>query len=260
MLLTVFLAAMVVTSSCISVFAATTLHNPQVKDGVAKWERIKFGKKDGNDLTWRVLKVNKADNSALVLMDGFAFSTTSGSKYYAMSSSPFVWKNSLIRTRLEERAASWFTNDEQNSICSTSIDGTDGDKLFILTRDDLLNTNYGFIDGKSRAFNDTYYYLRTAKTNAIYYCNDSGDVDGDVAPNKEKAGNYFISTRPAMWIKLDANFTYAGTIDSNGNVNETEHLSESLPNTDSSDARGTFLWIFAACAVATLTSYIFKRR
>ncbi|MDO4976310.1 MAG: DUF6273 domain-containing protein, partial [Eubacteriales bacterium] len=158
------------------------------------------------------------------------------------------WSESLLRTEMNEKMYSkMFDEDQKTAITGTQI----GDKLFLLTKERLTNSDYGFEvdDSKisdSRAAKCTdyckysnLYYDESDKSgikvdsvtgNCRYWVYDGGvggtyphhplvSYDGTIKNAAEDDKN--VGVRPVIWFKpMDNVYSYAGTVCSDGTANE----------------------------------------
>lgn len=181
-------------------------------------------------ITWTILK--KSNDEALVLsdmvIDSQAFKDAVSGGGYALDANgnstgkdahEYVYSD--IRTMLNETF--WdtaFSDSQKKTIYTTIIDdageGVAYDKIFLLSYDDLKNTEYGFTDDASRQKTCTdyakmqgaygsdgiypYWWLRTPNVaNRIQVCYVS--YTGGMGKNQKAHMNY-TGVVPAIWIKL----------------------------------------------------------
>ena len=140
--------------------AKPVLSNPVVSsEGMVTWDCVYFGKYPQSDRTgeaseaikWRVLSVSEGE--ALLIAD-----SNLDVQRYNDSFGMVTWENSTLRSWLNDYFLNKaFSIEEQNYILDTVVDnfsdnqyGISGgndtvDKVFILSADEAMNTEYGFV-------------------------------------------------------------------------------------------------------------------
>ena len=221
------------------------------------------GKADETDekepVKWRVLSVDSAGNALLMadkILDYRNFNDNEAGDIAWGQSDMRKWLNST--GGLEEDLGflqTEFTEQERAMIRYREIEtivGSDSlktrDSVFLLSTQDSVNAGYGFwtkdIESKNRVAESTAYaagkqqtvenqwWLRThswvssAEIAARVFVKPDGTVTGDGVKN-----NTFYGVRPALYINLAdfTQWTYAGTVDADGNTKEPVRLSVDSP-------------------------------
>ena len=221
------------------------------------------GKADETDekepVKWRVLSVDSAGNALLMadkILDYRNFNDNEAGDIAWGQSDMRKWLNST--GGLEEDLGflqTAFTEQERAMIRYREIEtivGSDSlktrDSVFLLSTQDSVNAGYGFwtkdIESKNRVAESTAYaagkqqtvenqwWLRThswvssAEIAARVFVKPDGTVTGDGVKN-----NTFYGVRPALYINLAdfTQWTYAGTVDADGNTKEPVRLSVDSP-------------------------------
>ena len=89
-------------------------------------------------IKWRILSIE--GEKALLLSDQCLACRQFHTSYVNV-----LWEDCSIRTWLNNDFYSTaFNSSERNLIIGTTIDGCENDKVFLLTKDDLQNADYGF--------------------------------------------------------------------------------------------------------------------
>lgn len=229
------------------VSADSGLSNPRIaEDGTVTWDCVWFGhypqSSDGNGgfnndpIKWRVLSIE--GGKALLLadkkLDVVPFHKVSTAIPFEESDLKNWLNNAFIKNT--------FSDEEQKYIIEKSYG-----KLFVPSKEEILNTDFGFIANKERAANNTDYVLNTLKEHA------SGSDLTDINANPKTVGAYWlrepsnsngtpvvvrgtgrgnielygkvtstiICVRPMIEINIEPfNWSYAGTVSSDGTVDE----------------------------------------
>lgn len=221
------------------------------------------GKADETDekepVKWRVLSVDSAGNALLMadkILDYRNFNDNEAGDIAWGQSDMRKWLNStggleedpgFLQTAFteQERAVIWYREIE--TIVDIDILKT-WDSVFLLSGQDSANASYGFLtkdkESKNRVAESTAYaagkqqtvenqwWLRThsrvSLTEMAYRVSvkPDGIVVGTGVQN-----NTFYGVRPALYINLDdfTQWTYAGTVDADGNTKEPVRLSVDSP-------------------------------
>ena len=221
------------------------------------------GKADETDekepVKWRVLSVDSAGNALLMadkILDYRNFNDNEAGDIAWGQSDMRKWLNStggseedpgFLQTAFteQERAVIWYREIE--TIVDSDILKT-WDSVFLLSIQDSVNASYGFWtkdkESKNRVAESTAYaagkqqtvenqwWLRThywaslTEMAARVLVKRDGIVGGDGVQN-----NTFYGVRPALYINLDdfTQWTYAGTVDADGNTKEPVQLSVDSP-------------------------------
>ncbi len=209
-----------INKSCIS---AALEEKEQKTMGVldASWSQLEFGTYNGDKILWRVLSVE--DDEVLLLSEKII--ETVG--YTKNSTDPVEWKSSSIREWLNNDFYNEaFTEEEKKVLKEKTLNNGDDDAtndyIYLLSYEDMLNTDYGFSDvpwcssaarkteikgAEFRVGDSKNYYcwwwLRTPtsqKNTAM-----GVDYDGIVGvPNLVVRFEYCDGIRPALCIKLSA--------------------------------------------------------
>lgn len=229
--------------------------NPVVTSEVSEWDTVWFGnyKQDEKDATglmyvkspikWRVLSVN--GNKALLLSDRILNIST---YYYVYSncswegSTARCWLNGYYKTDGKYDYTKFnfindaFSEEEQKALIADSYN----DKVSIMNVEDATNEKYGFLSDKEvsgrRGVETTGYlkkevgYVYNSSTKYEYwlridnmitnykgvYVNSAGRIVGNYC----NVDNQF-ALRPTIILDLSSDkWSYAGTVDSKGNVKE----------------------------------------
>lgn len=284
--------------------------NPTMNKSVSTWDCIWFGNYYQNDINndgriddsdktpikWRVLNIT--DDELFLLSDKIL-----DYKWYGRTNDT-VWGNSMIRSWLNGYDSSKnsdkinfstenfyniaFTEDEKKNICDTHVhtEGTNGvsggndtvDKVFLLSREEVTNKEYGFHGKKSdgdpsrQAIQTEYsssnrevfilpeanqpftYLLRTPDYHKTYKRTGlAASVWGSglVADATDATGGWglvnFRGIRPAIKLKKKGNYKYAGIVRSDGFVNEDIPLG--FPIMSDEDAKVFLAFIYNVPAV-----------
>ncbi|MBS6821549.1 MAG: leucine-rich repeat protein [Roseburia sp.] len=221
------------------------------------------GKADETDekepVKWRVLSVDSAGNALLMadkILDYRNFNDNEAGDIAWGQSDMRKWLNStggleedpgFLQTAFTEQERAMIRYREIETIVDSDILKT-RDSVFLLSTQDSVNAGYGFWtkdkESKNRVAESTAYaagkqqtvenqwWLRThswvssAETAARVFVKPDGTVTGDGVQN-----NTFYGVRPALYINLDdfTQWTYAGTVDADGNTKEPVQLSVDSP-------------------------------
>lgn len=230
------------------------LDNPKmVLTDPAVWDCVWFGNypqsSDGkgefhNDpIKWRVLSVE--GDEALLLAD-----KNLDMKPYHETNEESAWENSTIRkwlngTTQTEFLGKAFNEKEQGAICEKKSGNDITDRIFLMSYNDMMNSDYGFPNHKNsiqnRKSENTDYMASKDINNArfadwwladgssyIYYIDhidDSGALWTGVKDNNTNIN----AIRPALLLNLKSEWwSYAGTVSSDGDVKE---IAEGLDHT-----------------------------
>ena len=221
------------------------------------------GDADQNDakepVKWRVLSVDETENRALIMSDKVLDCqpyNTNVSSVVSTSQYSCKWENASIRY--------WLNNDFFNDCFNTSeknaiIEGAYGDaysylagvdvsnKVFFLSSDEATSSVYGLNTMKARqckisdyakrngwshesiaAFADNCYWwlCREEVSEKALYMDSTGSVKNNTST---KVTEDEIGARPVTNIDLNSSvWSYAGTVDSNGNIGDSS-ASSSTP-------------------------------
>lgn len=232
----------------ISLLAGGAPDEPSVgNDGKTTWNCIYFGNYwqsdtngdgvvDSNDekepIKWRILNVN--DDQALIISDKSLY----GAKYN-LTNTDVDWENCTLRSWLNNSFYDdAFSSTEKYSVCSATLKNNSGndtsDKVFILSKDDIQNTQYGFNSDNDRIAICTKYAQQSDACHsgdlADWWIRSSGN-EGSLALSVDSYGkvdefgssiNLDFMVRPAIYIKLSAyKWRSAGTVSSDGTETET---------------------------------------
>lgn len=221
------------------------------------------GKADETDekepVKWRVLSVDSAGNALLMadkILDYRNFNDNEAGDIAWGQSDMRKWLNStggleedpgFLQTAFTEQERAMIRYREIETIVDSDILKT-RDSVFLLSTQDSVNAGYGFWtkdkESKNRVAESTAYaagkqqtvenqwWLRThfwvssAETAARVFVKPDGTVTGNGVQN-----NTFYGVRPALYINLDdfTQWTYAGTVDADGNTKEPVQLSVDSP-------------------------------
>ena len=221
------------------------------------------GKADETDekepVKWRVLSVDSAGNALLMadkILDYRNFNDNEAGDIAWGQSDMRKWLNStggleedpgFLQTAFTEQERAMIRYREIETIVDSDILKT-RDSVFLLSTQDSVNAGYGFwtkdIESKNRVAESTAYaagkqqtvenqwWLRThswvssAEIAARVFVKPDGTVTGTGVQN-----NTFYGVRPALYINLDdfTQWTYAGTVDADGNTKEPVRLSVDSP-------------------------------
>ncbi len=221
------------------------------------------GKADETDekepVKWRVLSVDSAGNALLMadkILDYRNFNDNEAGDIAWGQSDMRKWLNStggleedpgFLQTAFTEQERAMIRYREIETIVDSDI-LKNWDSVFLLSTQDSVNAGYGFWtkdkESKNRVAESTAYaagkqqtvenqwWLRThswvssAETAARVFVKPDGTVTGDGVQN-----NTFYGVRPALYINLDdfTQWTYAGTVDADGNTKEPVRLSVDSP-------------------------------
>jgi len=221
------------------------------------------GKADETDekepVKWRVLSVDSAGNALLMadkILDYRNFNDNEAGDIAWGQSDMRKWLNStggleedlgFLQTAFTEQERAMIRYREIETIVDSDILKT-RDSVFLLSTQDSVNAGYGFwtkdIESKNRVAESTAYaagkqqtvenqwWLRThswvssAEIAARVFVKPDGTVTGDGVKN-----NTFYGVRPALYINLAdfTQWTYAGTVDADGNTKEPVRLSVDSP-------------------------------
>lgn len=221
------------------------------------------GKADEADekepVKWRVLSVDSAGNALLMadkILDYRNFNDNEAGDIAWGQSDMRKWLNStggseedpgFLQTAFTEQERAVIRYREIETIVNSDILKT-RDSVFLLSAQDSVNAGYGFWtkdkESKNRVAESTAYaagkqqteenqwWLRThtrvssTEMAARVLVKPDGIVDGAVVKN-----NTFYGVRPALYINLDdfTQWTYAGTVDADGNTKEPVRLSVDSP-------------------------------
>lgn len=221
------------------------------------------GKADETDekepVKWRVLSVDSAGNALLMadkILDYRNFNDNEAGDIAWGQSDMRKWLNStggleedpgFLQTAFTEQERAMIRYREIETIVDSDILKT-RDSVFLLSIQDSVNAGYGFwtkdIESKNRVAESTAYaagkqqtvenqwWLRThswvssAEIAARVFVKPDGTVTGDGVKN-----NTFYGVRPALYINLAdfTQWTYAGTVDADGNTKEPVQLSVDSP-------------------------------
>lgn len=221
------------------------------------------GKADEADekepVKWRVLSVDSAGNALLMadkILDYRNFNDNEAGDIAWGQSDMRKWLNStggseedpgFLQTAFTEQERAVIRYREIETIVNSDILKT-RDSVFLLSAQDSVNAGYGFWtkdkESKNRVAESTAYaagkqqteenqwWLRThtrvssTEMAARVLVKPDGTVDGAGVKN-----NTFYGVRPALYINLDdfTQWTYAGTVDADGNTKEPVRLSVDSP-------------------------------
>ena len=221
------------------------------------------GKADETDekepVKWRVLSVDSAGNALLMadkILDYRNFNDNEAGDIAWGQSDMRKWLNStggleedpgFLQTAFTEQERAMIRYREIETIVDSDILKT-RDSVFLLSTQDSVNAGYGFwtkdIESKNRVAESTAYaagkqqtvenqwWLRThswvssAEIAARVFVKPDGTGTGDGVKN-----NTFYGVRPALYINLAdfTQWTYAGTVDADGNTKEPVQLSVDSP-------------------------------
>ena len=221
------------------------------------------GKADETDekepVKWRVLSVDSAGNALLMadkILDYRNFNDNEAGDIAWGQSDMRKWLNStggleedpgFLQTAFTEQERAMIRYREIETIVDSDILKT-RDSVFLLSTQDSVNAGYGFwtkdIESKNRVAESTAYaagkqqtvenqwWLRThswvssAEIAARVFVKPDGTVTGTGVQN-----NTFYGVRPALYINLDdfTQWTYAGTVDADGNTKAPVRLSVDSP-------------------------------
>lgn len=221
------------------------------------------GKADETDekepVKWRVLSVDSAGNALLMadkILDYRNFNDNEAGDIAWGQSDMRKWLNStggseedpgFLQTAFTEQERAVIRYREIETIVDSDILKT-WDSVFLLSREDSGNAGYGFWtkgkESKNRVAESTAYaagkqqtvenqwWLRThlglslTEMAVRIFVKPDGTVDGAGVKN-----NTFYGVRPALYINLDdfTQWTYAGTVDADGNTKEPVQLSVDSP-------------------------------
>lgn len=221
------------------------------------------GKADETDekepVKWRVLSVDSAGNALLMadkILDYRNFNDNEAGDIDWGQSDMRKWLNStggseedpgFLQTAFTEQERAVIRYREIETIVDSDILKT-RDSVFLLSREDSGNASYGFWtkgkESKNRVAESTAYaagkqqtvenqwWLRThlglslTEMAVRIFVKPDGTADGAGVKN-----NTFYGVRPALYINLDdfTQWTYAGTVDADGNTKEPVQLSVDSP-------------------------------
>lgn len=221
------------------------------------------GKADEADekepVKWRVLSVDSAGNALLMadkILDYRNFNDNEAGDIAWGQSDMRKWLNStggseedpgFLQTAFTEQERAVIRYREIETIVNSDILKT-RDSVFLLSAQDSVNAGYGFWtkdkESKNRVAESTAYaagkqqteenqwwlrtHIRVSSTEmaARVLVKPDGIVDGAGVKN-----NTFYGVRPALYINLDdfTQWTYAGTVDADGNTKEPVRLSVDSP-------------------------------
>ena len=221
------------------------------------------GKADETDekepVKWRVLSVDSAGNALLMadkILDYRNFNDNEAGDIDWGQSDMRKWLNStggseedpgFLQTAFTEQERAVIQYREIETIVDSDILKT-RDSVFLLSREDSGNASYGFWtkgkESKNRVAESTAYaagkqqtvenqwWLRThlglslTEMAVRIFVKPDGTADGAGVKN-----NTFYGVRPALYINLDdfTQWTYAGTVDADGNTKEPVQLSVDSP-------------------------------
>lgn len=221
------------------------------------------GKADETDekepVKWRVLSVDSAGNALLMadkILDYRNFNDNEAGDIAWGQSDMRKWLNStggseedpgFLQTAFTEQERAVIRYREIETIVNSDILKT-WDSVFLLSIEDSANASYGFWtkgqESKNRVAESTAYaagkqqtvenqwWLRTNNWVSLtemavrFFVKPDGIVNGTGVQN-----NTFYGVRPALYINLDdfTQWTYAGTVDADGNTKEPVRLSVDSP-------------------------------
>ena len=221
------------------------------------------GKADETDekepVKWRVLSVDSAGNALLMadkILDYRNFNDNEAGDIAWGQSDMRKWLNStggleedpgFLQTAFTEQERAMIRYREIETIVDSDILKT-RDSVFLLSTQDSVNAGYGFwtkdTESKNRVAESTAYaagkqqtvenqwWLRTHSwvSSAEIAYRVSVKPDGIVVGTGVQ-NNTFYGVRPALYINLDdfTQWTYAGTVDADGNTKEPVRLSVDSP-------------------------------
>lgn len=270
--------------------ARRTLKNPsRDSEGIVTWDCVYFGNYPQSDETgktkdpikWRVLSVNR--NDAFLVAD-----RNLDVQMYNDTNKDVTWENCTMRSWLNGYGSSSnvggtdytngnfmnraFTELEQSAIRDTRVEnkenrtyGTEGgkdtiDKVFLLSYDEVINTNYGFsgvcsVHDEARKRKNTA-YVAAGGTIGSSGMNSEGKMDywwlrspgfistyamdviyyGYVIQSGHNVNYNGNAVCPALHLNLSSSdlWTYAGTVSSDGN--STGCLHENTERRDGKEA------------------------
>ncbi len=252
--------------------ARRTLKNPsRDSEGIVTWDCVYFGNypqldatgKTTDPIKWRVLSVN--GNDAFLVAD-----QNLDVQRYNDTWKPVTWETCIMRSWLNGYGSSnnlcgmdytnnnfidrAFTDSEQSAIRSATVENKDNlrygtaggndtiDKVFLLSYDEVINTDYGFsgdydVNDESRRRRNTayveaggtigssgerrYWWLRSPGYRSSGYqsdyamCVDDFGLVNRFGPHVSKSG---IVVCPALHLSLSSSnlWNYAGTVSSDG--------------------------------------------
>ena len=218
--------------------AANHFSNPQVSNGVSTWECVWFGRyyQNPNDngvtytpepLKWRVLNVS--GDTALLITDH----VIAVEEYNHQVLSSCSWYSSTIRT---------YINDTMKPVMFTEAEAAAlGGDVELPSVSMMNNPQYGFTDSSSTrsASHTRYLDNHLDYTKDAYWLSDTNGYKASVVYNSSVVSNYYNNNndygiRPVVRLNLTSNvWYYAGTVSSNGDVNEVEYGKSTSP--DASD-------------------------
>lgn len=208
---------------------------------------------------WRVLSVDSAGNALLMadkILDYRNFNDNEAGDIAWGQSDMRKWLNStggleedpgFLQTAFTEQERAMIRYREIETIVDSDI-LKNWDSVFLLSTQDSVNAGYGFwtkdIESKNRVAESTAYaagkqqtvenqwWLRThswvssAEIAARVFVKPDGTVGTNIVQN-----NTFYGVRPALYINLAdfTQWTYAGTVDADGNTKEPVRLSVDSP-------------------------------
>ena len=232
------------------------ISNPRVDDGNTTWDLVEFGSywngTGGKDpLKWRVLAV---DDEKIFVVTDKGIDTKFFQEQEATSEPD--WNSCTLRSWINGYDGSYnsvnkdysssgnsfksvaFNNDEYKAILTSNIE----DKIFLLSDGEVVNSDYGFINQKSRYAEPTDYSLANGaltanmdgKQIAVWWlrtkgfnnnCEKAVDTYGDVYHYGYHMNNYSgVMVRPAIYLDINSDtWKYAGTVstEANGTSGET---------------------------------------
>lgn len=220
-LLTLVLLAFCFTASLTVSEAATySVGNPRVAESNTEWDTIWFGSYYQNDniqnksyLKWRVLNVT--GSTALLISD----KVIDIEEYNHKALSSCSWLSSTIRTYMNDTMKpKMFTTEETAALQS---------ELELPSASMMKDSQYGLVNGLS-AGKTAYVEKYLNFTKSAYWLSDTSGYKAGVVYNGVVRTGYYnndncYGIRPIVKLNLSADvWKRAGTVSSNGDVNEIE--------------------------------------
>ncbi len=245
-------------ASFVSQASDADIRNPRTVDGVTTWDCVYFGnywqndtngdgKADQSDkkepIKWRVLSLD-GDDAFLLADENLDFRA-----YHSNRTENITWQESALCKWLNsEFVGDAFSDEEGNAVKTMS---EFGGKVYLLSAEEVCNSVYGFDDSeyisdKARQ-SQTTTYAKAHGDNSDKYdawwtrtrVNHNGaypqaiNVKGDGAINSWGCTIHFANSctvRPCLHLDLSSSvWSYAGTVSSDGQVNESSSTPTSTP-------------------------------